>query len=273
VSAVKRGEQDEKLKLITKKIIMGYYSRDKDDQIYASLAYRLGKIATQYDKYVVEKKYEATLYISILQSLLTISNEYIRKMMGALKGIEKSKANAIFREEFESSQDFGSSEWGIASGCWVENTFKEKIHLQNFITRMRNAISHPNIIDITSPYPSSGFTTIDDDDTIIKKFCFVNSPDSRENQIKFFYSEEKVKKYIEQIKTRDNDLPENISHDFNGSEYYMTLNSKPFIRISKIELSVKELGNFVKHLANYFAQPKDGTWNGATITDLLKLAA
>jgi hypothetical protein len=55
------------------------YFRHPENQIYADIAFRLGRIVTQYDKMTTnEEKFEATLYLTVLQNLITYSNEYIR---------------------------------------------------------------------------------------------------------------------------------------------------------------------------------------------------
>ena len=256
---------------------MGYYTRDNGDQIYAAIALRLGKIITQYEDLKVnenEEKYEATLYLAILQNLLTIGNEYGRskyfeKMLKAMNGQEKN----YFKTKFESCHDFEVTEWGIKKGCWVQNTFMDKISLKTFLEKMRNSVSHPAIINYYSAFPSTGYTTLDDDKTIIKKFGFVNSPDTRNNELKTYDSIEKVEAFIKYQQTI-HALPEDVTYSTNdGKNFFIEHNSEPLFRVSKIELSVEELGFFVKKLAEYFAQPLDEKWEGNTIIPLHKLAA
>ena len=260
---------------------MGYYTKDENDQIYADIAFRLGKIVIQYEQFDIEEKYEATLYVAVLQSLLTINYEYgkskyFEKMITAMDGQPK-----YFKKSFESSQDFESVEWGLGKGCWVENTFKETINLKNFIHKMRNSVSHPTKIDYYSSYPSTGYTALDldDDKTIIKKYGFVNSPDVRDNRLRY-YSESEIKNLLyrkgqngEEVRRRDNQIPKEVTYSYDKSElkYFFTRNSERFIRISKIELSVEELGAFVKQLANYLAQPITNNWDGIEIIPLLEL--
>ena len=175
------------------------YFRTENGQIYADIAYRLGKIVIQYEKLKVpanEEKFEATLYMAVLQNLLTISNEYVRTMIDALKKQEKQDSH--FRKDVDLCQDFEANEWGLRKGCWVENKFNEKINLQNFIERMRNSVSHPTDIDYYNPFTSTGYTTLDNDNTTIKKFGFVNSPDTTNNRIKYYSSRERVEDFIEQ---------------------------------------------------------------------------
>jgi hypothetical protein len=235
------------------------YFRDPKNQIYADLAFRMGKILVQYERIsAVEEKFEATLYIAVLQNLMTNCNEYIKQMTRSVRN------DSIFKKDIEHVN------WGLKKNCWGKNTFNEELNLQNFIARMRNSISHPTAIDVESAYPSTGFTTLSDDSGIIKKFRFINSPDTKNNRIKIFQSEQQINEYINRNK---NELPENITfktqEDKNGLQFFLISNFQEFARISIIDLTVSELGSFVKHLANYLAQPIQKNWDGVTIKELL----
>jgi hypothetical protein len=235
------------------------YHRDPKNQIYADLAYRLGKIIVQYENLnLVEEKYEATLYVAVLQNLMANCNEYVREMT------KSERKDSVFKKDIELAG------WGLNRGCWIKNTFKEEFNLQNFITRIRNSVSHPTSIDISSTYPSSGFTTLPDDTGRITKFRFVNSPDTRNNRVKSFDEIQCVSDYIKQNK---NEFPDDITYKTREVEgrlqYVLSSKSQEFARISIIDLSVKELGSFVKHLSNYLAQPIQKDWDGLTVTELL----
>jgi len=236
------------------------YFRDPKNQIYADLAYRLGKIINQYEKKVMaEDKYIATLYIAVLQNLSTNCDEYIKQMT---KGIGK---DTLFKKHFS------EAEWGIDESCWVKNTFNEERNLKNFINKIRNSVSHPTATDLHAALPSTGYSTIKDGSGIIKKFRFINSPDSSKNRPKQFDTEERVKSYIKNNKSQ---LPDDISYtekpmSSNKMMYILTSNSEIFGRISIIEMTVEQLGVFVKKLTNYLAQPIQINWDGETIEDLI----
>lgn len=235
------------------------FFRDPKNQIYADLAFRLGKIVIQYEKMnPAEEKYEATLYIAVLQNLLTNSTEYVRQMTRA------DRKDSVFNKEIEHTG------WGLDKCNWIKNTFNEPQNLQNFIARLRNAVSHPTNIDIKSDYPSTGFTTLTDETGVINKFRFVNSPDTSENRMKIFQSEGKIREYIERNKE---EFPNDIHFENQGSiaspRFYLISESQKFARISIIDLTVAELGSFVKNLANYLAQPIQKNWDGSTIIELL----
>lgn len=236
---------------------MEYY-RDHKSQIYADMAYRLGKIVTQYEKFVLnEDKFESTLYISVLQSLIVYGNEHIKNMS------RREKMNSIFRK------NISEIDWGVDDKCWKINTYDEEKNLINFVKRLRNPLSHPTLININSEYPSTGFTTIKDDSYIINNFRFVDSPDTRYNRPKE-YSENRIKKLIQD---RNNKFPEGISHERisndSNQKCKLILGGKQFIRISIIDLHKEQLGKFTKCLANYLAQPIQENWDGSTINNLI----
>ena len=228
------------------------YHRTEKGQIYADIAYRLGRIVCQYEKLSIdEDKFEATLYIAVLQNLLTNCCEHFKQMAGQ---------SAFFKENIESVG------WGLRKRCWVENKYKEDMILENFIKRLRNAISHPTELYIDRDYPSTGYTTIKDNSGLIKKYRFFDSPDTRWNRLLGFTEEERIKEYI---RRNQNTFPSNIHYYKNGSKYILSINSEPFARISIIDLYMEELSAFVKNLANYLAQPIQENWDGKTINWLL----
>ncbi len=240
------------------------YFRDPKNQIYADIAFRLGRIVTQYEKMTTdEEKFEATLYLTVLQNLMTNSNEYVRQMT------RSARKNSIFNKEISYSI------WGLNDKCWIKHTFYEKPTLQNFITRIRNSVSHPTDIDIESEFPSTGFTTIKNQSGVIDRFRFINSPDTRNNRLKEL-DEKQVFDTIYQRNSNNKifheEFPKDISYrkiPNNEEKFQLISNGKPFIRISIIDLSVKQLGVFVKNLANYLAQPIQKDWDGVTIKDLI----
>jgi hypothetical protein len=234
------------------------YFRDPKNQIYADLAYRLGRIVVQYEQLQTkEEKFEASLYLAILQNLMTNCNEYVRQMT------RSSRRNSIFKKEL------ADSDWGVNKSCWLKNTFNENPTLENFIARIRNSVSHPTNTDIESNYPSTGFSTIKDNGSrIIQKYRFINSPDVRDNRLKE-YTYEQIINILERYKS---EFPTDVIYESmpgQPEKYRFTYRGDVFMRISIIDLSVKQLGSFVKKLANYLAQPIEKDWDGETIKDML----
>ena len=58
------------------------YFRDKDGQIQADIAFRLGRIILQYESISLkpEQKYESTLYLAVLQNMLTNCIELLNSL-------------------------------------------------------------------------------------------------------------------------------------------------------------------------------------------------
>ena len=225
------------------------YFRTEQGQIYADIAYRQLRIIDQYEKLnSYDEKFETTLYITVLQSLLTNYQEFVRRMLKSLDPRDRNRT--------ECRRGIESIGWGISNDCWKKCMYQENNNLENFVKSIRNSLSHPTILNIQSEYPSTGFTTIKDDFGIIKKYRFVDSPDVRNGELQGLTKEGTPGK---------DGFPHNIQFKNVNRKYYPYLDSKPYCRISIIDLSVKELSSFVKNLANYLAQPVQKNWDGRTI--------
>lgn len=210
---------------------MGEYYHSKDNQIYADFAYRTGVLVKQYEKNLpdlpVEKQFESTLYIIALQSLLTHCQELIRDMA------EADKKKKSFSAEVMNCPGL----FGLHKGLIKNNTFSDCITNEFFLTKIRNALSHPTPLDKSSRYPSTGYTTIPDESGKINTYCFIDSPDTKRNT---------PKKY--------------------GKD------GEQFIRIFRSEISVTTIRDLVLGLSTYLAQPIQKDWDGKTINENLVVA-
>jgi hypothetical protein len=234
---------------------MEYY-RTEESQIYADIAYRLGKIILQYDKMQLnEEKFETTLCLAVLQNLLTQSNEHIRKMS------EGTRKNSIFYQHIENEPI-----WGITAEAIKEYTFHEDKNLQNILSKLRNTVSHPNSLHIESEYPGTGYTTIRNEDNIIEKFVFINSPDVGRNGPKQYNSLKRFESFKASCR---GSLPIDINYKEQNERFIAVLNGVPFIRIARIELDVHQLREFTLSLVNYLAQPIKKDWDGMTIHQII----
>ena len=238
---------------------MEYFQTD-DAQIYADIAYRLGRIVEQYECFYLqlapEERFNSTLYLSILQILLTICEEHLNQL----------KTNSRHEDFAKSLNDLALTNWGVDEKCWIKNTFKEEKNLENFITRLRNSVSHPTKTSLDSDTPSTGYTAVKDSAGNIKSFCFINSPDVKNNQRKYY----KKDSFENLVKYRYSFCQDGIEFkEDSGDKGYLYLNGKPYIRLSIIKLDVHQLKQFVKALANYMAQPIQKNWSGFEIVNLL----
>jgi hypothetical protein len=142
---------------------MEYY-RDSNNQIYADITYRLGRIIKQYESINSEDKYEVTLYISVLHTLLVVYKDY------------SSRACRIYDQTSLKNRSIDDyyDEW------YIHCLYKEK-NLTNFVHSLRNSISHPNPIVLNNEFKSTGYTTLNDESKKIQNLVFINSPDVRYN--------------------------------------------------------------------------------------------
>lgn len=231
---------------------MSYYTREHEDQIYADIAFRLGKVLDQYDKaLVIGEKYEVTLCLSALQTMLTICSEYSKRMMN------NTTAGGRFY-----GRNINEVDW-LSDDCWTTN-FEEERTLKNFITSIRNSLAHPCSLDLESEYPATGYSSIDVSDTI-ESICFVNSPEcNQRNTYKSHNTEFKANNAIEKDYYHDNKLRKSLKvvKEKNDKYFISRDGETPFIRISKITLNVEQLRDFTVLLANFLAHPLDKEWGG-----------
>ena len=105
---------------------MGTHTKNSKQRIYSSFACRLGKIIKQYEELKLEegKKYETTLYVCVLQNLVT-------------------QFRALSRAE-NSMIDTPLPIWGLESSQISRFPNPENsLTLSRVITHIRDALSHP----------------------------------------------------------------------------------------------------------------------------------
>ncbi len=242
------------------------FFRDPKNQIYADMALRLGRILVQYENSRIDgEKFEATLCLSVLQTLLTHCQDY------SMKAIDEYNYEDLFNRKFY------DVDWGLDNECWKKNTFNEELSLGNFIRRMRNSLSHPTEIIINSQFPSTGYTTEKNiNKQEITKLIFVNSPDTKNNKQKMLDKDILVNTLYKDgnpEKGLNSEFPKGTYYekfDFNKQQKFrLMLDGEPFARISIIEMSVNQMLIFTKNLANFLAQPAEKPWDGRDILNVI----
>ena len=242
------------------------YTRDpQQNQIQADIAYRLGMIANQYRTLSVpaEEDFSVTLDVCILQNLLTTCTELLKYMS---------------RQERQASYltaDIGLSlAWGLRQEMIAVNKFDGRLTGEVVLKRLRNALSHPTPLDLDDPFPSSGYTTIPDGSRTIRRYCFVNSPDTgrdrdtKRGRPKMFSTEKEAKDELVRAR-RGGDMPADVGIISNeDGKFCFGRGDKPFARIFKIYLTGEEIHALVIGLSNYLAQPIQEAWDGVTVTSL-----
>jgi len=235
------------------------YFRDKDGQIQADIAYRLGRIISQYESFSIHpmQKFESTLYLAVLQNMLTSCIELLK----ALRGSERNK-NQLLNSLISEENIFGLKESQI-----IFNSFQNELNSFEFIKHIRNALSHPTKINLESEFCSTGYTTLLNQSGVIGEYCFVSSPDTKSNRLKNYKFSEAQQK----LKDENITFPNGVSIiDKGNNNCNFQTDGKSFARIIKIVLTTSELRMLTVNLCTYLAQPTQANWDGITINlDLL----
>ena len=148
------------------------YFRDRQNKIQADFSYRLGIILSQYESLLPSleenKKYDSTLYICALQSLLTYCSELIKEMSN------DHRLYSFFNASIMNDGYFNL-------GNIVVRTYSPSYNLKikNLIAHLRNSLSHPTQFEPEGNIKSTGYTTIKDESNRINKYIFIDSPDIR----------------------------------------------------------------------------------------------
>jgi len=146
---------------------MTEYFRLPGNQIQAGFALNAGKLLTQYCSLTRElpfdKKYEATLAICVLQSLLTNCTELLRAM--------EDHQRQFFKQAITDERPC----WALTRSLIMENSFPGDVTLERMLIHMRNALSHPTAAEPTA-LPATGFTTSNDPSTRVSAFRLTDSP-------------------------------------------------------------------------------------------------
>ena len=205
---------------------MEYY-RDPKKQIQADIAYRLGMIANQYRTLSAAKEdFSVTLDVCILQNLLTTCTELLKQMS------KHEKKGSYLTADIEKSPV-----WGLSPNMIELNTFDDQLTGEVVLKRLRNALSHPTALDLDDPFPSTGYTTIKHGSGTIRRYCFVNSPDTKPGRPKIFDTEKQAEQELVRARS-DGDMPEDVGIISNeDGKFCFGQGDKPFARIFKIYLT------------------------------------
>lgn len=241
---------------------MGEFERSPDGLIQADFALHAGTLLTQYGSLTSSQppkdRYEATLTLCVLQSLLTNCTE--------LLGVMKPKQKQLFHEAITEVHH----PWGLMSSL-ITQTFPGDVTLEKVLTHLRNAVSHPTVRE--GRHPSTGYTTSNDASGIISAFRFTDSPWVKNGQTLWGKAlsrdEDKVRRTLEKFERdyklngflevrRRPDGKFEIAHD--GQQYHP---------VFVIELPLSAMIDLALHLANYLAQPTNEDWDGQTILQLV----
>lgn len=227
------------------------YFRTEDGQIQADLAKRLGIILEQYYKLSTdESKYEVTLTLAILQSLLTNCVE----LMNGLSRYNK-KENPLYKTPIDGRL------WGVTEMNIKINTFSsDQLSIGNVIRHMRNAFSHPTKTSFDQLNYTTGYTTIPSSSLAIEEVVITDSPDIDEHNQRRGHTYLKAKKILE-----TGGFPRDVDiYEIRNNKYAFIKDGKPFNRVFQIVVKTNELSQLAFALSNYLSQPINKNWDGRT---------
>jgi hypothetical protein len=221
-------------------------------RIRAGFALHASKLLEQYARLSegvpASERYDATLAICVLQSLLTNCSELI-------------KAKEDNQKEFwlQTVPDIPSS-FGISLSCVKSNTFLSdpgELTYRGFIEHLRNALSHPTYPEKPPKQRSTGYTTVLDGKGIISKFRFIDSPWVYRGEVMSKYcknNEERVRKAAEDFNGKNQCGKLEVGQNSLG-RYEIFRGDGPYLPIFEAELSIEALKTFALQLAHCLAEP------------------
>lgn len=251
---------------------MSAYFERPEGKIRADFALRIGRLFCDYEKRLVSlaksERFDATLTITLLQSLLTTCAELI-------KSVDEQKP-------FLNKLSDVPSLWGLRSGMVVQNTFPGVLTHKLVLEYMRNALSHPNYGDVTHKYPVSGFQNLNENGEIVG-FSFVNSPDIKQEGVVQSYRGEtkptKTKPETNPAKTKLDKLREEFKRAKDSRElelqkktngkYEICCDGVPYVRVFQIDVPLSSLKKLLRELSNHLAQPTRKYWDGHSVVELV----
>lgn len=238
------------------------YFREPNNKIQAGFALNAGKLLIQYQQMVEsfpqESRYDATLAICVLQSLLTNCSELLDSMKEQLKQIWMEQLPDIpFR-------------WGLKRGFVTLNTFPAPLTYERFIEHLRNALSHPTTPDKKPKLPSTGYTTILGSSGIIEAFRFTDSPWVSRGEDFAPYVSKNSTKVAESLKRFNRKYDCLVEASLNSRGCYQAMHDgQPYRPIFIADIPLDSLVRIALELSNYLAQPTQEHWDGRIVHQLV----
>lgn len=238
------------------------YFRQPNNRIQAGFALNAGNLLVQYQKMMGSlpeaSRYEATLVICVLQSLLTNCSELLASMRKHLKNVWDSPLPDI------------PTRWGLERKFVIRNTFPAPLTYTRFIVHLRNAVSHPTTPEKKPNLPSTGYTTIPGSSGMIETFRFIDSPWVDRGRDHERYVHEKESKVQVELDRFNKKYRCHLEVSRNAAGLYQAMHDgQPYRPIFVTEIPLAGLMNIALELANYLAQPAQEHWDGRTLHQLV----
>jgi len=239
------------------------YFRQPGNLIQSGFALHAGRLLAQYCSLTAglrsQEKYDATLVVCVLQSLLTNCTE----LLSAMRASQKPFFSEVITDV--------PHRWGLTRSFITHDTFPTDVTLERVLEHMRNALSHPTVSEGTQ-YASTGYTTSNDASGIVSAFRFTDSPWVNKGSIHWGASskiEEKVQKTV-QIFEKRYKLQEFLAvRRAPDGTFGIAHNGTTFLPVFVIQLPLPALIDLTKCLANYLAQPTNVQWDGKSLHQLV----
>ena len=236
------------------------YERTEDGEIQAAFAQRVGQLMVQYDdwrhKVPAVAQYESTLTIALLQSLLTLCQELIRRKR------VPSELEAVIQLASRSLEERPTL-LGLSTDCILQCWPTDRgLTYRTVIECLRNALSHPGLQSGTR-WPKTGFTTVPGVSGLIEAYEFTQSPwvnnTGRDLMPRFFstdagsYPPDKLVREINQWERNNN--VEGLSLERVEGRWQAVRDGEPFIPVLRLRITVGQLRVFTAGLSDYLSEP------------------
>lgn len=236
------------------------YELTPDGQMQADFARRIGRIAEQYEHFCTtlahHERYEATLMLALLQSLLTNCAELLKR--------RPERTNPALSQVANRNLDENPTLLGFQRSSVIKQWPSVRpLKYRELLECMRNAMSHP-CAQLRQGLPQTGYTSWQLDSGIIEGFTFTQSPwvNSTGSALKPLYSpvegdEKKASKLHEEInKFMSNYGVPDLSVRSDGQGHLRIFyGDELFVPVLRINLDVKQLRMLTLSLSEYLAEP------------------
>lgn len=226
---------------------------NKNLQVYAGIALRIGLLSEQYEKMSAglpdNQKYDVTLHLCLLQTLLTNVVEQLANKFGL------GEWNISYLDR--PIRDRTASEKIGLNTDMITSHYDKGIKILDVLHYIRNSLSHPTkTLPGSKPNPSTGYTVHESDEGIIESIEFVVGRHNHDNDFRRFDTVIKATEYINNNRLRDvtvacSDIP---------PCYYLVKNGSVFAPVFRIRIPVKQLKVLVRELSLLLAQPLKEDW-------------
>jgi hypothetical protein len=239
------------------------YERTEDGQIQAAFAQRAGQLLVQYDhlrkQLPPDQQFEATLSISLLQSMLTMCHELLKKR-------DPGKPSNSLGELLSMANRTLAAEptlLGLTNECVLERWPSERgITYRHVVECIRNALCHP-LPQQPGIFARTGFTSELSGSGQVTAYVFTQSEwvDSSGTRLKPVYvsksgNEDSLVMMKKKVKSwASNNHVIGLDYAVENGFWTVVRNGVRFIPVCRIRLNVAQLRTFTAGISDYLSEP------------------